>query len=192
MNWGGPAADPATGLVYVNAHDTSLVGWIEQKKPGGNYGRGTEGSNQPYDRGSVNGAGPYFTFSAPLKDATGRTVANLPCQRPPWARLVAVNANTGDIAWQVPLGITEALPEGRQLTGGSGSAGPIVTAGGVVFVGATNDRRLRAFDAKSGRELWAAKLEGVANANPMTFQGKDGKQYVAVVATDSLQVFGLR
>ena len=123
VNWGGPAADPSSGYVFVNAHDTSLVGWIEKVRPGQNYGRGTEGSKQLYDRGSVNGAGPYFTFSAPMKDDTGRVVANLPCQRPPWARLVAVNANTGDIAWQVPLGITEALPEGKRNTGGSGSAG---------------------------------------------------------------------
>ena len=191
VNWGGPAADPSSGLVFVNAHDTSLVGWIEKVRPGQNYGRGTEGSKQLYDRGSVNGAGPYFTFSAPMKDDTGRVVANLPCQRPPWARLVAVNANTGDIAWQMPLGITEALPEGKRNTGGSGSAGPIVTAGGVVIVGATNDRRLRAFDSKTGRELWAAPLPGVGNANPITYTGKNGKQYVAIIATDSLQVFSL-
>jgi len=191
VNWGGVAADPATGLVYVNAHDTSLVGWIEKIRPGQNYGRGTEGSKQPYDRGSVNGAGPYFTFSAPMRDATGRVVANLPCSRPPWGRLVAVNANTGDIAWQVPLGTTEALPEGKRDTGNSGSAGPIVTAGGVVIVGATTDRRLRAFDSKTGKELWAAALPGQGNANPITYTGKNGKQYVAIVATDSLQVFAL-
>ncbi len=191
VNWGGPAADPATGLVYVNAHDTSLVGWIEKVRPGQNYGRGTEGSRQPYDRGSVNGAGPYFTFSAPMRDENGKVIANLPCQRPPWARLVAVNANTGDIAWQVPLGVTDALPEGRRNTGGSGSAGPIVTAGGLVIVGATNDRRIRAFDSKNGKELWVAQLPGQGNANPITYTGKNGKQYVAIVATDSLQVFSL-
>ena len=191
INWGGPAADPATGLVYVNAHDTSLVGWIEKVRPGQNYGRGTEGSKQPYDRGSVNGAGPYFTFSAPMRDENGKVIANLPCQRPPWARLVAVNANTGDIAWQVPLGVTDALPEGKKNTGGSGSAAPIVTAGGVVIVGATNDRRIRAFDSKNGKELWVAPLPGQGNANPITYTGKNGKQYVAIVATDTLQVFGL-
>ncbi|HVZ23270.1 MAG TPA: PQQ-binding-like beta-propeller repeat protein [Vicinamibacterales bacterium] len=191
VNWGGPAADPNTGFVYVNAHDTSLVGWIEKKKPGGNYGRGTEGSKQPYDRASVNGPGPYFSFSAPMRDETGKVVANLPCQRPPWARLVAVNANTGDVAWQVPLGLTEALPEGKRHTGGSGSAGPIVTAGGIVIVGAATDRRIRAFDAKTGAELWAAKMPGVGNANPITYQAKNGKQYIAIVATDSLQVFSL-
>jgi quinoprotein glucose dehydrogenase len=191
VNWGGPAADPNTGYVFVNAHDTSLVGWIEKVRPGQNYGRGTEGSKQPYDRGSVNGAGPYFTFSAPMRDENGRVVANLPCQRPPWARLVAVNANTGEIAWQVPLGVTDALPEGKRNTGGSGSAGPIVTAGGVVIVAATNDRRIRAFDAKNGREVWVAQLPGQGNANPITYTGKNGKQYVAIVATDSLQVFAL-
>ena len=191
VNWGGAAADPTTGYVYVNAHDTSLVGWIEFKRPGQNYGNGTAGATQSYDRGSVNGAGPYFNFSAPYKDATGRTLATLPCQRPPWARLVAVNANTGEIAWETPLGLTEALPEGKQLTGNSGSAGPTVTAGGLVFVGATTDRRLRAFDAKTGKELWAARLDAQVNANPMTYRGKNGKQYVAAVATDSLVVFAL-
>ena len=191
VNWGGPAADPNTGYVFVNAHDTSLVGWIEKRKPGLNYGRGVEGSTQPYDRASVNGPGPYFGFSAPLKDASGRTIANLPCQRPPWARLVAVNANTGEIAWQSTLGLTDALPEGQQLTGGSGSAGPIVTAGGLVFVGATSDRRFRAFDSKTGKELWVTRLDAQANANPMTYRGKNGKQYVAVVATDTLVAFAL-
>jgi quinoprotein glucose dehydrogenase len=191
VNWGGAAVNPATGYVFVNTHDTSLVGWIEAKRPGLDYGRGTEGSTIPYDRGSVNGAGPYFTFSAPLKDETGRTVANLPCQRPPWGRLVAVNANTGEIAWETPLGLTEALPDGKQLTGNSGSAGPTATAGGLVFVGATTDRRFRAFDAQTGAELWSAQLAGQVNANPLTFRGRDGKQYVAVVATDALVAFAL-
>jgi glucose dehydrogenase len=191
VNWGGPAADPSTGYVFVNAHDTSLVGWIEKRKPGLNYGRGVEGTTQPYDRASVNGPGPYFGFTAPLKDASGRTIANLPCQRPPWSRLIAVNANTGEIAWQSTLGVTDALPEGKQLTGGSGSAGPTVTAGGLVFVGATSDRRFRAFDAKTGKELWAIKLDAQVNANPMTYRGKNGKQYVAVVATDTLVAFAL-
>ena len=191
VNWGGAAADPTTGYVYVNAHDTSLVGWIEARRPGLNYGNGVAGTRTPYDRGSVNGAGPYFTFSAPYKDSTGRTLANLPCQRPPWGRLVAVDANTGDVAWETPLGLTEALPEGKQLTGNSGSAGPTVTAGGLVFVGATSDRRFRAFDSKTGKELWSTRLDAQVNANPMTYRGRNGKQFVAVVATDSLVVFGL-
>ncbi len=191
VNWGGAAADPKTGYVFVNAHDTSLVGWIERKQPGKNYGRGTQGATTPYDRASVGGPGPYASFSAPLKNAAGETVAVLPCYRPPWSRLVAVNANTGEIAWQSTLGTTEALPEGKRLTGGSGSAGPAATAGGLVFVGATNDHRLRAFDSHDGKELWAAKLGAEANADPMTYLAADGKQYVAVVAGDEVVAFRL-
>jgi quinoprotein glucose dehydrogenase len=67
VNWGGIAADPSTATLYIHAHDTSLIGWIEPKRPGKNYGRGTQGSTIPYDRGSVDGAGPYFTFSARLR-----------------------------------------------------------------------------------------------------------------------------
>jgi quinoprotein glucose dehydrogenase len=104
---------------------------------------------------------------------------------------VAVNANTGDIAWQSPLGLVEGLPEGKQNAGQSGSAGPLVTGGGLVFIGATNDKLFRAFDSKTGQELWAGKLSKTGNANPMTFQGKNGKQYVSIMATDSLVVFGL-
>lgn len=190
VNWGGAAADPASAMVYVNAHDTSLVGWIERKKPGGNYGRGTEGSTQPYDRASVDGPGPYFSFSAPYTTAEGRTI-QLPCQRPPWAQLTAVNANTGEIAWRVPLGLTEALPKEKQLTGNSGSAGPMVTATGLVFIGATTDNRFRAFDAKTGKELWSTTVGRQVNANPVSFRGKDGRQYIAVVATDSLVAYAL-
>jgi quinoprotein glucose dehydrogenase len=78
-----------------------------------------------------------------------------------------------------------------QLVGSAGSAGPSVTAGGVVFVGATSDRRFRAFDAKNGNELWSVTLENNANANPMSYAGRSGKQRVAVVAGDTVNVFAL-
>jgi quinoprotein glucose dehydrogenase len=191
VNWGGLAADPRRGVVYMHAHDTSLVGWIEAKKPGGNYGRGTAGSTIPYDRGSVNGPGPYFTFSAPLTDSTGKTLTTLPCYRPPWSRLVALDVATGQIRWQTTLGTTPELPEGKRQTGGSGSAGPTATAGNLIFVGATNDKRLRAFDARNGKELWSVQLPAQVNANPMTYLGNDGKQYVAAVVDDTLVAFAL-
>ena len=190
-NWGGPAVDPTTGYIFVNAHDTSLVGWIEAKKPGLNYGRGTEGSDQPYDRASVTGPGPYAGFNAPVTDANGDTIGMWPCQKPPWAKLVAVDGKTGEIAWQSVLGLEERLPEGKQKVGGSGSAGPTVTAGGLVFIGATNDKRLRAFDSATGAELWVTQLEQVAMANPMSYLGSDGKQYVAIVARDKVVTFSL-
>jgi quinoprotein glucose dehydrogenase len=102
-----------------------------------------------------------------------------------------VNANTGEIAWVSVLGLNEGLPAGKQSVGGSGSAGPIATAGGLVFIGATTDRRFRAFDSRSGKELWAFKLDQTVNANPLSYQGKAGKQYVAAIASDSVVVFSL-
>ena len=121
-------------------------------------------------------------FNAQVRDASGRMIGNWPCYKPPWGRMIAVNANTGDFAWEVPLGITESLPEGKQNTGVSNLAGPMATAGGLVFIGATNDNRFRAFDSKTGKELWVTKLDYTATAIPITYQGKNGKQYVAIVA----------
>ena len=82
----------------------------------------------------------------------------------------------------MPLGITEQLPEGRRRTGRPNAGGPIATASGLVFIGASNDRRFRAFDARSGEELWAVELPMSAHAVPITYVGADGKQYVAVAA----------
>jgi quinoprotein glucose dehydrogenase len=187
-SWGGLAVDPRSGFVYLQTHDSGLTGWIEKKRPGVNY----ESVNLPYDRGNVEGTGGARGFSATVRDASGKVLGNWPCQKPPWARMIAINANTGDIAWQVPLGTTPGLPEGRQNTGNTGSGGPIVTAGGLVFMGATNDARFRAFDAKTGKELWAGQLARPAIAVPMTYQGKSGKQYVAITATDTVVAFALR
>ncbi len=150
------AASPSirrAGFVFATSHDGALVGWVQDKDPNVTYSFEAVGSKQPYDRASINGVGPFFTFSAPIGgeyDANGQAVGpSAPCQRPPWGKLVAVNANTGEIAWESVLGLNEALPEGKQLVGNAGSAGPTVTAGGVVFVGATSDRRFRAFDART-------------------------------------------
>lgn len=195
VNWGGPAADPTTGLVYLNAQDTSLVGWVERRVDDKPYSFDYNSSDQPYDRASVDGKGPFFSFSAPLSgqyDANGRPQGpQAPCYKPPWGELVAVNANTGAIAWSVPLGVMDELPEGHRLVGNSGSAGPTVTAGGLVFVGATNDRRFRAFDAATGQQLWEAQLRANANANPMTYRGRSGKQYVAINAGGTIVTYSL-
>lgn len=171
-NWGGVASDQKLGYVFLNSQDSPGTGWIRRNPDAGKEGQ------LPYDK-----APGYFSFAAPAKDANGRMIGNLPCVKPPWERLFAVNANTGDIAWQAPLGITEGLPEGKQNTGRAGAfAGPIATAGGLVFIGATGDNRFRAFDSKTGRELWQVKLDYSATAVPITYQGKSGKQYVAVVS----------
>jgi glucose dehydrogenase len=181
-NWGGTAADPKLGYLFVNTTDSASIGFMEQRKPEGDYGRGTRGSTQLYDRASLSGPGAYTTFSASYLDASGRKVT-LPCIRPPWGRLFAINANSGEIVWESRLGVSDDLPAAKQNTGRLNIfGGPIVTAGGLVFIGATDDRRFRAFDSRTGKELWSAQLEYNAQSVPITYRGKDGRQYVAVVA----------
>ena len=169
---------------------------MQDKDPNVTYSFEAVGSKQPYDRASIDGVGPFYTFAAPLSgkyDDRNRPVGpSAPCQRPPWGSLLAVNANTGEILWQSTLGLDENLPAGKQLVGNPGSAGPSVTAGGLVFVGSTSDKRFRAFDAKDGKELWTQTLGNNGNANPMSYAGKSGKQHVAIVAGDTVNVFGLR
>jgi len=190
-NWGGMAVDPKDGYIFAYTQDQGQVGWTEKKKPGVQYSFDENGSPLEYTRAGVDGPGPFHTFTVPVKQADG-TRANWPCQKAPWGRLTAVNANTGEFAWQVPLGITEDLGPQRQNTGRAGGfAGPTATAGGLVFAGIVSDNRFRAIDSKTGKELWSAKLDATANANPMTYEGKDGKQYVAIVSGMTLNVFAL-
>ena len=104
------------------------------------------------------------------------------CTEPPWGELVAVNANTGDIAWRVPLGEFEELAAKGIHTGTPSSGGAITTAGNLVFIGATIDGYFRAFDARNGKELWSDKLPAPAHSTPSTYLGRDGKQYVVIGA----------
>jgi quinoprotein glucose dehydrogenase len=184
-NWGGSAADPTKGIVFVNTSESGSIGWIEKRDPKGDYGRGTTASTQLYDRGSLVGAGAYSSFSAGFKGADGRTTT-LPCIRPPWGRLIAVDGNSGNILWASRLGITEALPKEKQGTGSNNTfGGPIVTAGGLVFIGATSDRRFRAFDAANGKILWERELAYAPMTVPISYRGSDGRQYVAVIGAGS-------
>jgi quinoprotein glucose dehydrogenase len=97
--------------------------------------------------------------------------------------MAAVNVNTGEIAWKAPFGIIQELEDkGIHNTGAPNIGGSIATAGGLVFIGATNDHRFRAFDARTGKVVWETKLESGAYATPMTYSGKDGKQYIVVSA----------
>jgi quinoprotein glucose dehydrogenase len=110
-------------------------------------------------------------------------VSGRPCFQPPWGELLAINANTGDIAWRVPLGTDEQMEaKGIMNTGTRNNGGTIVTAGGLVFIAATTDGMFRAFDAKTGKVLWATRTDGFVRANPMTFRTKNGKQMVLVYA----------
>ncbi len=175
VNWGGVAADPKLGYVFVNSMDEASIGWIEKK---------AQGAVQ-YDRMSIFGPTSRFQWSEG-NPRSGNLVNSgehaWPCQKPPWGRLIAVNAKTGDFAWSVTLGVTDELPEGKRNTGRLSMGGPMATAGGLVFIAATNDHRFRAFDSKTGKQLWETRLAMSAHAIPITYLGKNGKQYVAIVA----------
>ena len=173
--WGGGGFDPKLGLFIIN---TNNRGAIEQlvKNPDGTW-RFIGGS-----------------FHEP--------VSRMMCQPPPWGELWAINVNTGDVAWHVPLGVTDAAPPGKQNTGRVSNGGPIMTASGLTFIAGTDDARFRAFDTKTGKEIWTWKLDYSGHATPITYRAKNGKQYVALIATggsylgspsggDSLLVFGL-
>lgn len=159
-NWGGASFSPALGLMFVN---TQELAQLEGLVP-------SEGGSYPYRMGG--------SVSGRFWDEEKR----LPCQQPPWGKLVAINVNTGKIAWDVPLGITDSFPEGKQNTGRPNIGGSIATAGGLVFVGATDDARFRAFNAKTGAEVWTVKLGAAAHAVPSTYQAADGKQYVVIAS----------
>jgi quinoprotein glucose dehydrogenase len=108
---------------------------------------------------------------------------HLPCTQTPWGELVAVDVETGKIAWRTTLGVSDKLPEGERNTGRPGLGGPISTAGGVTFIGATDDARFRAFETKTGRELWTYHLPASAETIPITYTDQHAKQYVAIVST---------
>ena len=171
-NWGGAAYEPGLGYLFVFSQDLGSFGWLEDAD---------DDFPVPYRR-----VGPRpNSFDVEVEGV------RLPCQKPPWGRLTAVDSSTGDVAWERPLGITEQFPEDRQNTGRPGRAGVIVTASGVLFVAATDDNRFRALDAATGEELWVDRLERRGNANPMTYQGSDDRQYVVVAATDTIAAYRL-
>jgi quinoprotein glucose dehydrogenase len=139
--------------------------------------RGTRGAGAGGGGGAARG-GAGFAYRLP----SGNTV---PCMAPPYGALTAVNVNTGDIAWSVPLGFNEELKELGEVGLKSGIrniGGSIATASGLVFIGATVDQKFRAFDAKTGKELWVADLPANGNSTPITYMGKDGAQYVVIPA----------
>ena len=104
-----------------------------------------------------------------------------------------MDVNTGEIAWQIPFGTVEGAPAGVE-TGAPNSqkGGPTSTAGGVFFIGGATDQRFRAYETETGRELWSVETEQlISGANPITYMGKDGRQYVAVAAGTTLLTYTL-
>jgi quinoprotein glucose dehydrogenase len=109
--------------------------------------------------------------------------SGMPCNKPPWGTLIAVDPATGGIKWESPFGAVPALAEvlGAGEWGAPFFGGPIVTAGGLVFAAATMDDYLRAFDIETGEEVWEAPLPAGGQATPMSYE-IGGKQYVVISA----------
>ena len=160
-NWGGidwshAAFDRKSGLYIVNASEIGSQQMMI-KKPDGSYDM-RYGYQWFWDKDS-----------------------HMPCQVPPWGNLYAINVNDGQIVWKSVLGVTDGLANPN--TGRPNVGGPIVTGGGLIFIGGTDDKRLRAFDLKTGKEIWTFRMPASLYGTPLTYQGKSGKQYVAAVTT---------
>ena len=176
VNWGGTSFNPQLGYLFVNTNEMGQLSGLKDRDPNA---KGPAQANGVGNRVDPNGPYEGVPGGGRFKDRA----TNMMCQQPPWGQLTAVNVNTGEFAWRVPLGVTDSLPPDKQHTGRPGNGGTIATASGLVFVGATDDGRFRAFDGKTGKELWTVKLGGAAQATPSTYLGKDGIQYVVITST---------
>ncbi|APW62767.1 pyrroloquinoline quinone-dependent dehydrogenase [Paludisphaera borealis] len=160
-NWSGASFDPTSGLLFVNSNNVpNIITLVESKK------------------GDVPRFGPYgHSGYVQFLDHEG-----YPAMKPPWGVLTAINLNTGEFAWQVPLGEhPELTARGVPRTGTETFGGSIVTAGGLVFIAGTKDERLHAFDKQTGKLLWEHPLPAGGYATPSTYQ-VNGRQYVVIAA----------
>nr|MBA3811783.1 PQQ-binding-like beta-propeller repeat protein [Caulobacteraceae bacterium] len=174
-NWGGLAFDPGRGVAYLNTssalHRVTLIPAAEVA---------AAKAAEPDVEISPQAGAPFGMRRQVLLSPLG-----LPCNPPPWGLLHAIDMRTGRILWQVPLGTTEDKAPFSQFilphVGMPNFGGPIVTASGLVFIGAALDDYLRAFDAATGKELWRGRLPAGGQATPMTYVFK-GRQYVLIAA----------
>jgi len=174
-HWGGVAIDEGHGLVVVPVNRVPAVvqlfvaeGFNGDSVRHADADRGINNFEYTRMRGT-----PYVMRRRIILGPAG-----VPCTPPPFGALVAVNLATGGIQWNVPLGTFGGQPGSPQL------GGPIVTAGGLVFIGATLDKGFRAFDVETGRELWKTDLPASARATPMTYDA-GGRQFVVIAAGGS-------
>jgi quinoprotein glucose dehydrogenase len=172
VNWGGVAVDPK-GVVYAN---TSRMAHVIKLIPRADFDRVK--ALEPGKEISPQTGTPFGMRRDLLVSPFGA-----PCNPPPWGALAAIDLSTQRMLWEVPLGTTEDLtPLGIAIkTGTPNFGGPVATAGGLVFIGAAMDRYLRAFDQKTGAQVWAARLPAAGMATPMTYIWKE-RQYIVVAA----------
>jgi len=172
MTWSGYAFDPERGLLFVNINNLpARIRLIPRDK--------VQSDNEDGDYGPQRGT-PYGILRRFLQSPS-----DLPCNAPPWGTLAAVDMTEGKIRWRVPLGTMENFGGAHGIIppGSISLGGPIVTAGGLVFIAGTTDSSIRGFDVETGKELWKAELPASGNATPMTYSlGARGKQYLVIAA----------
>ncbi|RUU00764.1 glucose/quinate/shikimate family membrane-bound PQQ-dependent dehydrogenase [Mesorhizobium sp. USDA-HM6] len=176
FNWGGVAVDPVRqvmfGMPTYLAFVSKLIPRADVPPPGDN----TKGSEQGLNR---NEGAPYAVVLKPFLSPLG-----IPCQAPPWGYVAGVDLRTGQIAYRHRNGTVydmTPLPLPFKV-GVPGIGGPMITAGGVAFLGAAVDDYLRAYDLTTGRQLWQARLPAGGQSTPMTYTVADGRQFVVIVA----------
>ena len=163
-NWGGASFDPETQTLFVNSME---IGFIQQMMK----------------RGEGQDVVPYRARGKATPNSRFWDSQLVPCQKPPWGFLTAIDMNTGEFKWRSVLGVIDALTaRGIAPTGTANIGGSMVTAGGLIFIGATNDSRFRAFDKESGKELWTTRLAASAHATPATYLGKKTRKQFVVIA----------
>lgn len=171
-NWGSLAFNPENALVILNqSHIPFVVTLIpryqQQNEEGASFFNDMKGT-------------PYLLTREPLLSAL-----DLPCNKPPWGTILAVDINSGEVKWKVPLGtIRDLAPVPVPLEFGTPNlGGPITTAGNLVFIGAASENYLRAYDVETGEELWKGRLPAGGQATPMTYKlEQDGRQFVVIAA----------
>ncbi len=175
MNWSGYAFDPTRNLLVVNVNNLpAKVRLIPRKEFAEPRNRRERGEYSPQE------GCPYGLFRSFVQGNS-----NLPCSPPPWGTLAAVDLAEGKIRWQVPLGEMGALTRNQTVvpSGSISLGGPIITAGGLVFVAGTIDPFIRAFDIETGKELWKSRLPASGAATPMTYRtGTGGRQFLVIAA----------
>lgn len=172
-NWGGITVDPERGILIANTtHVPAIVQMIPRQEADVRLARG--------ERFLPMIGGPYAHTMEPMLSPLGA-----PCVRPPWGTLLAIDLKAGRRLWEVPLGTTRDMapwPMWREL-GVPNMGGSIITASGLIFIAATTDNFLRAFDTATGKELWRGRLPAGGQATPMTYRlRKNGRQYVVIAA----------
>ncbi|MGO4114515.1 glucose/quinate/shikimate family membrane-bound PQQ-dependent dehydrogenase [Rhizobium ruizarguesonis] len=176
FNWGSVAVDPERQIMFGMPTYLSFTSRLVPAADIPPRGQDEKGSEQGLNR---NDGAPYGVFMGPFLG-----LLKIPCQAPPWGYVAGVDLRTGKIAYMHKNGTVRdmtPLPLPFKV-GVPGIGGPMLTKGGVAFLGAAVDDYLRAYDVTNGRELWQARLPAGGQATPMTYTADDNKQYVVMVA----------